>query len=147
MVAVAVIAAHVVDDSFVNPQPGTKAGDHLVSGLVPLAGLALATAVFLLFSGGLQATSAALTGLFGVAVSAEAYYYAASVGPSGDDFTGLLCLPAGLVLIGLALVLLWRSRKGGRRTWRYTRRASFAAAAFLVLRSPAPEPQVGLGTP
>ncbi|MEU4287924.1 hypothetical protein AB0E63_06865 [Kribbella sp. NPDC026596] len=55
--------------------------------------------------------------------------------------------PGWLVLIGLALVLLWRSRKGGRRTWRYTRRASFAATAFLVLRSPAPEPQVGLGTP
>ena len=35
-VGVGVIALHVVDDSFVQPQPGTSATDHLVSGLVPL---------------------------------------------------------------------------------------------------------------
>ena len=38
---VAVIAVHIVDDNFVQPQPGTSARDHLVSGLVPLAVLAL----------------------------------------------------------------------------------------------------------
>jgi len=37
-VAVGVIALHVVDDSFLQPESGTSAGDHLVSGLVPLAG-------------------------------------------------------------------------------------------------------------
>ena len=36
MAAVGVIALHVIDDSFLQPQPGTSAGDHLVSGLVPL---------------------------------------------------------------------------------------------------------------
>ena len=41
--AVLVIAVHVVDDSFVNPEPGTSAADHWVSGLgtVALAALAL----------------------------------------------------------------------------------------------------------
>jgi hypothetical protein len=38
--AIGLIALHVVDDSFVQPQPGTSAADHLVSGLVPLAALA-----------------------------------------------------------------------------------------------------------
>jgi hypothetical protein len=33
VVALGAIALHVVDDSFVQPQPGTSAGDHLVSGL------------------------------------------------------------------------------------------------------------------
>jgi hypothetical protein len=37
VLAAALIAVHVIDDSFVQPQPGTGAGDHLFSGLVPLA--------------------------------------------------------------------------------------------------------------
>jgi poly(3-hydroxybutyrate) depolymerase len=34
-----VIAVHLLDDSYVQPEPGTTAADHLVSGLVPLAAL------------------------------------------------------------------------------------------------------------
>src|SRR5215213_8193217 len=41
-VAVGLIAVHVVDDSFMQPQPGTSAGDHVFSGLIPLAILGLA---------------------------------------------------------------------------------------------------------
>src|SRR3954453_23581722 len=33
--AVVLIVGHVIDDSFIQPQPGTSASDHLVSGLVP----------------------------------------------------------------------------------------------------------------
>ena len=40
--AILVIAIHVVDDNFLQPERGTSAGDHLVSGLVPLAVLGLA---------------------------------------------------------------------------------------------------------
>ena len=35
--AIGVVALHVVDDSFLQPNPGTSAGDHLAGGLVPLA--------------------------------------------------------------------------------------------------------------
>ncbi len=41
-IALAVVAVHVIDDSFLQPQPGTSAADHLVSGLGMLAALALA---------------------------------------------------------------------------------------------------------
>ena len=34
LLATAVIALHVADDSFIQPQPGTSAADHLVSGRV-----------------------------------------------------------------------------------------------------------------
>jgi hypothetical protein len=34
--ALGAIALHVVDDNFLQPEPGTSASDHLVSGLVPL---------------------------------------------------------------------------------------------------------------
>ena len=39
---IALIALHVLDDNFIQPEPGTSAGDHLVSGLLPLGLLALA---------------------------------------------------------------------------------------------------------
>ena len=35
--ALGAIALHLVDDSFLQPEPGTRAAGHLVSGLVPLA--------------------------------------------------------------------------------------------------------------
>src|SRR5690349_15855560 len=41
-IAVGVIAAHAAVDSFVAPEPGTSAGDHLLRGLVSLALLAVA---------------------------------------------------------------------------------------------------------
>ena len=42
--AIGDVALHVVDDAFLQPNPGTSAGDHLASGLVPLALLVAAGA-------------------------------------------------------------------------------------------------------
>ena len=42
-------------------------------------------------------------------------HYTRGVGASGDDFTGLLTLPAGLLLLGLGAVTLWRTRRAGRQ--------------------------------
>ena len=42
----AAIALHVLDDSFLQPQPGTSARDHLLSGLVPTAVLVLAAWIY-----------------------------------------------------------------------------------------------------
>jgi hypothetical protein len=41
-----VIALHVIDDNFVQPQPGTSAFDHLVSGFVPPAALVALAAMY-----------------------------------------------------------------------------------------------------
>jgi len=49
----------------------------------------------------------------------EAVHYARAVGPSGDDYTGLLSLVSGLVLIGLGGVTLWRSRRPGGHSRRW----------------------------
>jgi len=83
------IALHVLDDSFFQPQPGTSAGDHLASGLVPLAALVLAAATYQRVRAGLRAAIALTVGLLGtVAGAGEAGYYALKIGPSGDDYTG-----------------------------------------------------------
>ena len=58
LVAVGVTGLHIVDDSFINVEPGTSAGDHLVSGLVPLAGLAAAAVVCPRVRAGARATIA-----------------------------------------------------------------------------------------
>jgi len=110
---VGLIALHVADDSFLQPQPGTSAGDHLVSGLVPLAVLALAAVAFLRLRGARRAAIALVVGFFGIAFGIEAAYYTTRAGPSGDDFSGLLALLAGLALLGLGLVTLWRTRRRG----------------------------------
>jgi uncharacterized protein len=129
----AVIALHVIDDSFLQPSPGTSAGDHLVSGLVPLAALALAARAYGSLRGGRRGALALVLGTFGIVAGVEAVHYASKVGPSGDDYTGLLAVPAGLLLLGLGAVTLWRTRRtGGNRPWRYVRRALLGALGVAV---------------
>lgn len=129
-----VIALHIADDNFLQPQPGTSAGEHLVSGLVPLGVIGLAAWAYPRLRAGLRAVVALFFGIFGIVTGVEAGYYSTKGGPTGDDFTGLLAIPAGIVLIGLGFVVLWRSRKrGGRRTWRYARRALLAVGGLAVL--------------
>jgi hypothetical protein len=132
--AVGLIALHVIDDSFLQPQPGTSAGDHLVSGLVPLAGLALAALAYPRLPGGGQAAVALGAGFVGIVAGIEALYYTTKVGPSGDDFTGLLALPAGLALLGLGFVTLWRSRRRqGGLLRKSLRRGAIGVAGLVVL--------------
>jgi uncharacterized protein len=159
--AFAVGAVHIVDDNFLQPQPGTSAGDHLVGGLIQ-------TGLFVLFAwayprlrAGARATLALGVGVFMVVMGAsEAGYYMRERGLSGDDYTGILMIPAGLLLIGIGFVTFWRSRKGGSLVWRYARRVLIALGlllgAYFVIyplgesyaithaaRAYVPEPQLG----
>lgn len=106
-IAAGALALHIADDSFIQPQPGTGAADHLVSGLVPLAILALLAWSY----PRARAFAAFATALLAVAASIEGVHAATTIGASGDDFTGLLCIPAALLLLGLGVVELRRSRR------------------------------------
>jgi MYXO-CTERM domain-containing protein len=131
--AIGVVALHVVDDNFLQPNPGTTAGDHLVSGLVPLVLLAAAAVFYGRLRAGARAAIALLAGYFGVLGGIEALHYTREVGPSGDDYTGLLSLLAGLVLLGVGGLTLWRSRRRDDRLWwRYGRRALIGVGAVVV---------------
>ena len=52
LIGIALVAVHVLDDNFVQPQPGMSPGDHIVSGLVPLALLGLAAWAYPRLRGG-----------------------------------------------------------------------------------------------
>ena len=133
LIAIALIAAHVLDDNYVQPQPGMSPGDHVVSGLVPLALLGLAAWAYPRLRGGRRAALALVAGLLGIAAGIEGFHYAREVGPSGDDFTSLLCLPAGVLLLGLGAVTLWRTRRTeGSLWWRYPRRMLIGVGAFVA---------------
>jgi dienelactone hydrolase len=130
----AAIALHVLDDSFFQPAPGTPAGDHLVSGLVPLAILIAAGLAYSRVRPGFRAALAVVLGLFGVLAGAlEPVYYGPSDGLSGDDFTGLLSAAGGVALVLLGMWTAWRSRKRDAPLWRrYGRRGVVAVGCALA---------------
>jgi uncharacterized protein len=131
--ALALIGLHVVDDRFLQPEPGRAATDHLVSGLVPLALFVAAAVWYPILRPGYRALVALLAGYFGVLAGTEAVYYAANGGASGDDFTGFLSFAAGLLLLGLGCATLWRSRRqDGSRARRYGRRLLLAVGVVLA---------------
>ncbi len=136
---IGVLALHVIDDSFLQPQPGTSAGDHLVAGLVPLVALLGLATIYSRLRAGARAAIAIPLGLLGIVGGVgEAGYYSLEAGPSGDDYTGLLALAAGLMLVGLGATTLWRSRRTDdklpRRYLRRVMRSTIAAvAAYVVL--------------
>jgi uncharacterized protein len=131
-IALAVIAIHIVDDNYLQPEPGTSATDHLVSGLLPLALIGLAAWAYPRLRGGWRGALALASGILGIAAGLEAVHYTRELGASGDDFTGLLALPAALALLGIGAAELWRSRRTeGSLWWRYPRRALIAGAAFV----------------
>ena len=132
-VGAGVVALHVLDDNFLQPNPGTSIGDHLVSGLVPLALIAAAVAWHSRARAGVRGAIALLLGYFGVLAGTEAAYYTKAGAMSGDDYTGLLSILAGFLLLGLGAVTLWKSRKQSpSRAWRYGRRVLLTVGALVV---------------
>jgi uncharacterized protein len=128
------IAVHVVDDNFLQPQPGTSAGDHLVSGLVPATLLLVFAAFYGRLRCGVRGTLALVVGIFGIAIGvSEAVYYAVKIGASGDDYTGFLAIPVGLLLVGIGVATLWKSRRRDDRLLRrYGRRFALGIGSVVV---------------
>ena len=129
LAATAIVAAHAVTDAFIAPEPGVRPADHMLSGVAPLALLVAACGAFWLSRAGLRAVVSLLLGILALEGFALAVADARTVGARGDDWTGFALAPAGLTLIVLGIVLLWRSRKRQGR-W-LLRRSLIGAAAVL----------------
>jgi uncharacterized protein len=131
--ALVAIVLHVLDDNFVQSQPGTSAGDHLVSGLVPGAALLVVAALYSRLRPGLRGSLAVLLGTFGAVTGIEAVYYLHAGRFSGDDYSGLAAIPAGLLLVCLGARTLWRTRRVEHSLWRRSLRRVVLAGAAGVL--------------
>ena len=109
--ALAMVALAVVDDAYVHPEAGVTAGDHIVSGLAPLAllGLLIAIAGRLpsLLRGWLAVFAGALAIVGGIS---DGVRHILVDRVSGDDVTAVLAGLAGAVLRAPRC----RERCGGR---------------------------------
>ena len=141
-VALAAVSVAVIDDAFLHPEQGTGAGDHLAGGLVPLAVAALLGWIYPRLRAGARATAAIAFGVLAMAAGvADGLRHVAVDQLAGDDLAVMLGGIAGVVLLALGAVLLWRSRRlDERRFRRYARRtvvAVLAGAAILFVLVPA----------
>jgi hypothetical protein len=134
LLGIGIVGVHILDDNFLQPPPGTSAGDHLFSGLVPIALLAFTAVTYARLRAGFRAVIALSVGFLALVGGAgEAGYFTAKVGASGDDYTGLLMLAAGALLLGVGAWTLWRSRRlDESRPRRYLRRLLIGVVGFIV---------------
>jgi hypothetical protein len=99
VICVSILATHLVDDDFVQPEPGSVAGSHLVSGLVPVLLLVATAACYPRLRAGGRAVVAITLGALGVAIGIPAAYQLRNGGLQADHYAGLLAGVAGVVLL------------------------------------------------
>jgi hypothetical protein len=134
--ALGLVVLHIADAELLRPQPGTGARDHLPSAAVPIA---LTVAGWFVFGRvrrpGLRAALALVSGGLSLVAGLIAVGGARADGISGSEWTGLLLVPAGAALLGLAAWIPWSERgrwaATRRRVW--LNRAVAAVGTFLVL--------------
>jgi dienelactone hydrolase len=133
---------HGLDDAIVGRQPGVMVGQHLPAAVVACAlGLA-AVVLFRRARPGIRAALALTLGLLALANGIQHVIHIGLDGPARSDLTGALAAVAGVVLVGLGLVLPFRhrgerARTAGRR-WRNRAAAvvgGVLTASLLVLPS------------
>jgi uncharacterized protein len=133
LLALGLVAIPVVDDNFVHPAPGTSAGDHLASGLVPLGVLGVVAVAYPYLRAGVRAAISMTLGALVLAVGFPGVYYIRDGTAAFDHYTALLAFPAAVILLVSGPVILWRSRRvGGSRRRRYLLRALSVATAVVA---------------
>ena len=131
----AAAALWVLDDAYWHREPGTAVGDHLVSGLVPVALAALLALAYPRLRPGARAVAALTAGLLMLVVGVvDGFRHVAVDRLGGDDVTAIFCGAAGAALLVLGVSVSWRSRRLDQRPLRrYLRRALIGAAAALAV--------------
>ena len=133
--ALAVVALAVVNDAYLEPELGVTAGDHIVSGLVPLALVALligaANRLPALIRGWLAVFAGALSIVGGVS---DGVSHILADRLSGDDITAVLAGVAGVALVLVGITTLWRTRRSdGSRLRRAAIGLAILATTVLVV--------------
>jgi hypothetical protein len=132
--ALAVIVVAVVDDAFLHTEPGTSAGDHLASGLLPAAIAVLTALAYPRLRPALRGVAGLVCGVLALTAGVvDGFRHVAIDRLAGDDVTAMLAGAAGAALVVLGVVTLWRTRRLDERPLRrYGRRALIGIAALVV---------------
>jgi dienelactone hydrolase len=113
--ATAVALAHALDDAFVGRQPGLGLAQHAVAALIATVAALTAIWAFPRLTPALRAATAFSFGALAAVNGAMHVQHVRADGVARADLTGVLAFAAGLVLAGLAVVLLWRRRRWWQR--------------------------------
>ena len=133
--ATVVALLHAVDDAFLNRQPGVGPGQHALAAAISLAAGVGAIVVFPRLRPGLRAGIALVFGVFAIVNGGLHVAHISVDGAAASDYTGVLAVAAGVVLVGLGLVIPFRHRGAGAATtgrrWAYRLVAVVAGALLL----------------
>ena len=134
-IATAVALVHALDDAFLNRQPGVPVSQHWLAGVTALAAGVAAIVVFPRLRPGVRA---ALSLGFGVLASVNGALHVKHVsvdGAAASDYTGVLAVIAGVVLVvlGLLIPFLHRGEGAATRGRRWAYRVVAVVAGFLVV--------------
>jgi hypothetical protein len=132
--ALVVIALAVADDAFIHPEPGVAAGDHLASGLVPLAAAGLLIVIAPRLCAQVRGWTAVFVGALAIVGGVtDGVRHIAVDRIAGDDVTAVLAALAGTVLVVLGIATVWRTRRtSGSRRRRLARRAAGGVAVLAL---------------
>ena len=134
-IATAVALVHALDDAFLNRQPGVPVSQHGLAAVTALAAGVGAIVVFPRLRPGLRA---AVSLGFGVLASVNGALHVKHIsvdGAAASDYTGVLAIIAGVVLVvlGLLIPFLHRGEGAATRGRRWAYRIVAVVAGFLVV--------------
>lgn len=133
--ATAVAMLHALDDAFLNRQPGVDVDQHALAAVISLAAGTGAVVAFPRLRPGFRAAISFLFGVLAIVNGALHVRHISLDGAAASDYTGVLALAGGvvLVLLGLAIPFLHRGEGARTRVRRWVYRLVAVVAGALAV--------------
>jgi uncharacterized protein len=133
--ATAVAILHALDDAFLNRQPGVDLDQHALAAVISLAAGTGAVVAFPRLRPGFRAAISFMFGVLAIVNGALHVRHISLDGAAASDYTGVLALAAGvvLVLLGLAIPFLHRGEGARTRARRWVYRLVAVVAGALAV--------------
>ena len=128
--ATTLLVVHAAVDSLIASEPGTGPEQHLVRATATTAVVVAAISLYARLPAGGRAAIEGVVGVLALEAAMLAIADARASGARGEDWSGFLLLPVGLLLLASATTRLWQSRKPGGKP--RLRRVGIAFAAILA---------------